>query len=206
VQVLGGKPQGRVGAHDRLNPVAYVVTFVLMPKPSMCHPDRPMLAKGLCRSCYNKQPGQLARRVAYNRTFVNGQKAKCHPDRPHAAHGLCSPCRNAAYLRSPEGRARSLLGHAKGRAQREGLTFDLEFDDIKIPSNCPLLGIPLDPAADERAPNLPSLDRLDNSKGYVKGNVWVISWRANTLKRDASLAELEAVVEGWRKAKTVAGV
>jgi hypothetical protein len=77
----------------------------------------------------------------------------------------------------------------------------LTLADIVIPSRCPLLGIDLDLAAAKFAPNLPSLDRFDNGKGYVRGNVWVISWRANLLKRDADFAELETLVEGWRKAR-----
>jgi hypothetical protein len=45
-----------------------------------------------------------------------------------------------------------------------------------------------------REPNSPSLDRIDNTKGYVPGNVWVISWRANDLKRNATLEELKLLV------------
>jgi hypothetical protein len=45
----------------------------------------------------------------------------------------------------------------------------------------------------------PSLDRKNSSEGYVPGNVWVISWRANDLKRDGTLAEFRAMVENWPK-------
>jgi hypothetical protein len=62
-----------------------------------------------------------------------------------------------------------------------------------------LLGITLDCRAPSRSDNLPSIDRIDPSKGYVKGNVWVISWRANRLKSDATFEELEAIVRGLRK-------
>jgi len=43
------------------------------------------------------------------------------------------------------------------------------------------------------------LDRIDSTKGYIKGNVWVISNRANTLKNDASLQELKTLVENLEK-------
>ena len=42
--------------------------------------------------------------------------------------------------------------------------------------------------------NSPSLDRIDNSKSYVKGNVKVISYKANILKGNGSIEELSAVV------------
>ena len=42
--------------------------------------------------------------------------------------------------------------------------------------------------------NFPSLDRIDNSKGYVPGNIAVISMRANMIKNNATLAELKAIV------------
>jgi hypothetical protein len=43
------------------------------------------------------------------------------------------------------------------------------------------------------------IGKLDPEKGYIKGNVWVISNRANTLKNDASLQELELLVENLKK-------
>lgn len=58
-----------------------------------------------------------------------------------------------------------------------------------------MLGIPIVIGGGPRQAGLPTLDRIDNSKGYVKGNVRVVSYRANTLKGDASLAEMQAVLK-----------
>ena len=39
-----------------------------------------------------------------------------------------------------------------------------------------------------------TIDRVDPDGGYVTGNVRVISMRANRIKSDASIAELESVI------------
>jgi hypothetical protein len=92
-----------------------------------------------------------------------------------------------------------LLRRIKTRAKKKGLEFNLEYDDIFIPEVCPILEIPLYQGEGSLGTNSPSLDRIDNSKGYVKGNVQVVSSRANSLKRDASLEELEKIVEYIRR-------
>lgn len=82
---------------------------------------------------------------------------------------------------------------AKKRAKKNGLVFNLQLEDVVVPEFCPLLGLRLQTNAKGHAHNSPSLDRFDSSKGYVKGNVWVISHRANTLKGDASINELQTL-------------
>lgn len=88
-----------------------------------------------------------------------------------------------------------MLRSAKRGAVKRGLVFDITEDDLALPTHCPVLGIRINydqrgsPAADS-----PSIDRVDNAKGYVKGNVLVISYRANTLKSNASAEELRAVL------------
>ncbi len=61
-----------------------------------------------------------------------------------------------------------------------------------MPRFCPALGIPLYRAAGSAAqgPNSPTLDRIVPELGYVRGNVRVISSRANQIKSDATPAEL----------------
>jgi hypothetical protein len=59
---------------------------------------------------------------------------------------------------------------------------------------CPVLGLPLFPGRGQPTANSPSIDRVDPSLGYVRDNVWVISNRANMIKNDATLEELEALV------------
>ena len=104
--------------------------------------------------------------------------------------------KNRSYSRNVH---KSLWKGAKVRAKKHGLAFDLRIEDIVIPEVCPVLGIKIEVATGSWKHNSPSLDRFHQSEGYTKGNVWVISWRANCLKRDATLEELEVLVAGLRK-------
>jgi hypothetical protein len=88
-----------------------------------------------------------------------------------------------------------MLARAKSRAKKNNLAFNIELDDIVIPERCPLLGIKIESTEVRNSPNNPSLDKIIPKKGYIKGNVWVISNRANTLKNDATLQELKTLVE-----------
>ena len=84
---------------------------------------------------------------------------------------------------------------AKERAAKLGRDFDIEIDDVVIPTHCPILGIPLERGKGVMHAGSPQLDRIDNSKGYVKGNVAVISQRANSIKQNASIEMLEAILK-----------
>lgn len=89
----------------------------------------------------------------------------------------------------------------KRRAKVEGLEFNLELDDIIIPDICPLLGIPLRRNKLGGGPDSPSLDRIDPTKGYIKGNVWVISMKANAAKNNLTLEEMQKLVKNWENAE-----
>lgn len=92
-----------------------------------------------------------------------------------------------------------MLARAKSRAKKNNLPFNIELGDIIIPEKCPLLGIKIESTEYKNSPNNPSLDKIIPEKGYTKGNVWVISNRANTLKNDATTQELKTLVENLEK-------
>ena len=113
---------------------------------------------------------------------------------------ICPECRRDWRARDyRKHRMRFILQGAKDCALRQGVPFDWTEADIVIPVCCPVLGIEL--AIGTRAGNAasPSLDRFVPSLGYVRGNVSVISNRANRLKSDGTLAEHEALVR-WMRA------
>lgn len=78
----------------------------------------------------------------------------------------------------------------KNRAKRKGIEFNLDLEDIIIPDLCPILNIPLYMGTKDDYENTPSLDRIDNKKGYIKGNIMVISKKANSMKNSATFEEL----------------
>lgn len=84
--------------------------------------------------------------------------------------------------------AKSLFNKAKARCKKSGLEFSISLEDIIIPEYCPLLKVKLDSFGHKDY--CPSLDRIDNNKGYTKDNIWVISFKANRMKNTATKAEL----------------
>jgi hypothetical protein len=85
---------------------------------------------------------------------------------------------------------RYLYSQAKYRAKKLGLEFDIELADLVIPDRCPVFDIPLFFTSGRRTHNSFSIDRWDNSKGYVKGNVRIISWKANQYKGNLTTEEV----------------
>ena len=86
---------------------------------------------------------------------------------------------------------KSILARARQRAKRKEFEFNLEVEDIVIPLRCPILDIEIiRNKKEDLKDNSPSLDRIDNAKGYVKGNIMVVSNKDNTMKSNASPEQL----------------
>lgn len=92
-----------------------------------------------------------------------------------------------------------ILYQAKRRARELDLPFNLTINDLVIPEFCPVLGIPLYVGNKKSTDNSPSIDRLIPKLGYVAGNVIIVSFKANRIKTDATLKELEQVYEFYKK-------
>lgn len=88
---------------------------------------------------------------------------------------------------------KEMLRHAKNRADKANIPFNITLDDLIIPERCPILETPLNWRESIRwdhPENVPSLDKIIPEKGYVKGNVCIISMMANTMKQNASFEQL----------------
>jgi hypothetical protein len=84
-----------------------------------------------------------------------------------------------------------LYHHAKHRAKQKEMEFNITKDDIIIPERCPVFDIPI---TFENKDNVPTLDRIDSSKGYIKGNIQVICFKANRLKNNSTIEELKKII------------
>lgn len=129
----------------------------------------------------------------------NVMSSLCSTHGATLARSVCREC-NAVYMREYQRQRRAanpkaaMLERAKERATRSGLEFSLTPDDIEVPEVCPVLGIPII-VGGSRCGNSPSLDRIRPDGGYTAGNVRVISSKANSMKGDRTLAELESLAE-----------
>lgn len=90
-----------------------------------------------------------------------------------------------------------MLASARMRAKRKGLECTITIDDFDIPEFCPVLGIKLISGIgkDSRSDASPTLDRIDNNKGYITGNVQVMSFKANRAKTDLIKQELLSLAD-----------
>ena len=104
---------------------------------------------------------------------------------------LCPKC-NSNRVKSNDP-SRRMLSRIKSRAKTKNMECNIELKDIIIPEFCPILGLKLECFSGRSGGenNSPSLDRIDSNKGYIKGNIRVISHLANVMKNNASIEELQ---------------
>lgn len=87
----------------------------------------------------------------------------------------------------------TMYDNAQQRAKRAGLEFTISQDDLVIPEVCPVLGVALATPKErggKQKDNSPSLDRIDNTKGYTPDNVWIVSYQANRMMSNATPSQL----------------
>ena len=94
-----------------------------------------------------------------------------------------------------------LLWGIKYRAKKKGIPFNLDLDDIIIPEVCPVFKKPFVFGTGKQELFSPSVDRIDNSKGYIKSNIVIVSVKANFLKNNATIEELEALANFYKQFK-----
>lgn len=124
-----------------------------------------------------------------------------------AATKLADKQRKIAKRSTKRGHARLLFQKRRCEAKKDNILFEITEEEIlkELPDICPVLGIPLSwgviKGAEGDRSDSPSLDKFDPKLGYVTGNVFWMSYRANTIKNDATLKEIQAIASWMQKVK-----
>jgi hypothetical protein len=129
--------------------------------------------------------------------------SKCNEEKPIEAfykraderyyRSYCKDCEKKNYSNFRKSRPHiSHLSNAKQRAKKLGLSFDLDKDWFyeNLPLECPIFKVKF-----SDGDFAPSIDRRDSSGGYIKSNCHIISQRANRIKNDATISELEKIID-----------
>lgn len=158
-----------------------------------------------CRVCNNpvthKRPGRLCdncvsvrSRGYYRKHYIARRKQQTDYHNAHKEERIRKNRERMSQVCKVKPLMMSFYG-ARCRSKKYGVPFSITYDDLPpVPEFCPVLGIPITCNTGKRSDNSPSIDRIDNSLGYCPGNVQVISFRANKLKNDSTVEELERVV------------
>lgn len=117
---------------------------------------------------------------------------------PREKNAYCASCWQKVLFSLKTTRlAYNLFSHARQRARTKGQEFTItkEYVQSLIDKTkcCPILGIALNYSGQRKNwdNDSPTLDRILPHLGYTQENTWLISWRANALKKDATLKELQ---------------
>ena len=89
-----------------------------------------------------------------------------------------------------------IFNRTRSRATAKNINFNLELSDIIIPKECPVFKVPFIYNDKDWSA---SIDRINPNLGYIKGNIMIISNKANRIKNDASLKDLQQVVSFYTK-------
>ena len=149
--------------------------------------------------------------------YYNGKPCKKgHMSQKYVSNMGCVECRNIKN-KSLEQRKHSkekyeelcskyikaMWWRAKKRSERKNIDFNIELEDIIIPDVCPVFGFKFEVSIGKGPTDKsPSLDRINPSKGYVKGNIQVISFKANRIKTDCDIKDIEIVLDFLKKQNT----
>lgn len=142
----------------------------------------------ICTTCKTKKPFS---EFPPDKRTKNGTQAKCR---------IC--INNWMKVRYRKNPAWGMWRRAKARSAKKGWYFSIKIEHLlPLPKICPVLGIRLRISKGPQDPQAYSLDRIDNKKEYVIGNVVVMSYKGNRLKNDDTAEEHEAIARWMRSTK-----
>jgi hypothetical protein len=158
------------------------------------HGTKRDVAHGECVACRSEAKAKAAKRKREERGPVRlGRKPTVvGPPKPVKSK-ISKPITEFDYWVR---RNRSKCG-PKRRKQRRSIPIN-HYQTLFV-THCPLLGIELSYKLPQKSllDNYATLDRIDSSKGYTVDNVQIISYRANTIKNNATLEEMQLIAKNW---------
>lgn len=149
---------------------------------------RPKATHKTCTKCKERKEVSAFYSTKYRHKKKDGTYSHYEYRRPKCK--ACWDIESRQWFR--ENWLEHLVHQARNRAKKSGVPFDITANDIHVPELCPLLQIPIRQNLGANAPcdNSPSLDRIIPELGYVRGNVMLISYKANKMKSNATKEEL----------------
>ncbi|HUU88068.1 MAG TPA: hypothetical protein VMX17_09990 [Candidatus Glassbacteria bacterium] len=124
-------------------------------------------------------------------------------------NSLCNKCveKNKKYYYMKQNNihmiTKQMMMNARRRAKKHNISMNINLEYIRniFPKNnkCPYLDIEFVRGKLNSCSNSPSLDRIDPTKGYVVGNVEIISMKANSIKQNATPEEIEMVAKRLKR-------
>lgn len=160
-----------------------------------------------------KQERKEALEAGRNTYFTGRPCKRGHLSERFTSSWLCVECSREHHYHTDRDKYRAMentMSHQfrqrKNQAIKNGIPFTIELDDLEQPEFCPILGIKLNygwggKSGHLRDPAKATIDKVIPELGYVPGNVFIISWRANKLKSDMTFEELEKIMN-YIKEKT----
>lgn len=129
-------------------------------------------------------------------TYSGGCCRYCGQKERFTRRTYCATCyTDTGVAKNFSKRKHQLVTRLKSQAAFKNIKFDITEDDVEWSPICPILGIEINyfSLGGSKA-NTASFDRKDPSQGYIKGNVFIISNRANMIKSDMTIAQLERMI------------
>jgi hypothetical protein len=163
----------------------------------------------------HNQARELARKEGKDRYFTGKPCKRGHIAERYTSNTICTQCGKEIYhvqdrdhYRDPANTFYRQFCSLGQKAKKKGIPFEITFDTLEKPTHCPVLGVLLNYGCStgvdgklKMDPNKASIDKLIPELGYVPGNVFVISWRANKLKSNMNIDELEKILDYMKRNK-----
>lgn len=149
--------------------------------------------QAFCKKC-NSESTTVERRQAYNERRKERRQNPEYRQREY----------DKGKQHRIDYREKYLLRSAKCRCDKYNIPFNITIKDIVIPDYCPILKIKLTKDSMSKQDwNAPSIDKIVPELGYTKGNIMIISLKANVMKNNATKDELlafsEFFINYWKK-------